>query len=117
MLALADALLGEKDLALKVVSTLTLCRVLRIRWSDMHIEEHIAIIQTMVGETSRAISTLTRLLGTPYIGGFYTQRPLRQRFLGSIHSGILYAPIPLSKNSARKRSRKVAEPSTQLKPR
>ena len=30
-----------------------------------------AIIQTVVGESSRAISTLKQLLGTPYIGGFY----------------------------------------------
>ena len=30
------------------------------------------------------------------------QRPLRQHFLGSIRSGTLCAPIPPSKNSARK---------------
>jgi hypothetical protein len=35
-------------------------------------------------------------------GGFTAQRPSRQRFLGSIRSGIRCAPIHASKNSARK---------------
>jgi hypothetical protein len=35
-------------------------------------------------------------------------RPLRQSFSGSIRSGTLCAAIPLSKNSARKSSRKAS---------
>ena len=70
-------------------------------------EENLALIQTMFGENSRAISTLTRLLQTPYTAGF-THGLLRRPFLGSIRSGTLCAPIPLSKNSARKSSREPA---------
>ena len=36
-------------------------------------EENLAKIQTMVGENRRAISTLTRLLQTPYRGWLYWQ--------------------------------------------
>jgi hypothetical protein len=35
------------------------------------LEENLAVIQMMVGENSRAISTLTRLLQTPYLGWTY----------------------------------------------
>src|SRR4030095_11477373 len=38
-----------------------------------------------------------------------TERLLRQHFYDSIRSGILYAPIPLFKNSARKTSREAAD--------
>ena len=34
-------------------------------------EQNLALIQTLVGENSRAISTLTKLLQTPYFGGYY----------------------------------------------
>ena len=34
-------------------------------------EEMLGLIQTVVGENSRAISTLTQLLKTPYISSFY----------------------------------------------
>jgi len=42
------------------------------------------------------------------VAGFITQRPSRPPFLSSIRSGTLYAPILLSKNSARKSSRESA---------
>ena len=71
-------------------------------------EQNLAEIQTMFGENSRAISTLTQLLQTPYAAGLTAECPLRRRFLGSIQSGTLCAPIPLSKNSARKRNREPA---------
>jgi hypothetical protein len=65
------------------------------------------MIQTMVGENSRAISILTELYNCP-TGAIVTgHRPLPRPFLGSIRSGTLCAAIPLSKNSARKRSRKA----------
>ena len=34
-------------------------------------EEDLAIVQTLVGENSRAIANLTRLLQTPYFGNWY----------------------------------------------
>ena len=60
------------------------------------------MIQTIVGENSRAISILTELLQTPYWSYSYGPTPLRRPFLGSIRSGTLCAAIPLSKSSARK---------------
>jgi hypothetical protein len=42
------------------------------------------------------------------VAGFIAQRPSRQPFLGSIQSGTRCAQIPLSKNSAMKRSRELA---------
>ena len=41
------------------------------------------------------------------MAGFTAQRLLRRPFLGSIRCGILCAPIPLSKKSARKSSREL----------
>ena len=34
-------------------------------------DENLAVIQTICGENSRAISTLTQLLQTPYFGFFF----------------------------------------------
>ena len=62
----AHAAMGEKDLALKLAEhALMLDRgksPLRIRMT----QEHLAMIQAMVGENSRAISILTELLQKPY---------------------------------------------------
>ena len=107
MLPLAYALMGEKNSALNEAERAIM---LQPRAKEPLIgptyEENLALIQTMFGENSRAISILTRLLQTPYAGGFFiTQRLLLRPFLGSIRSGTLCAPIPLSKNSARKSSR------------
>ena len=69
-------------------------------------EENLALIQTMFGANSQAISTLA--LGCykrHTMAGFTSKRLLRRPFLGSIRSGTLCAAIPLSKNSARKSSR------------
>ena len=60
------AVMGEKDLALKLAEhALMLDRAkspLRTRMT----QEHLAMIQTMVGENSRAISILSELLQKPY---------------------------------------------------
>jgi hypothetical protein len=40
-------------------------------------EENLAIIQTIVGENSRAISTLNQLLHTPYVAASVTPALLR----------------------------------------
>jgi len=65
-LAQAYAVMAEKDLALKVAEyALMLDRAkspLRTRMT----QEHLAMIQTMVGESSSAISILTELLQKPY---------------------------------------------------
>jgi serine/threonine protein kinase/Flp pilus assembly protein TadD len=61
------AVIGEKDLAVELAE-----RAIRIlpRGKDSiegpALEENLALIQTMFGENSRAISTLTKLLQTPY---------------------------------------------------
>jgi hypothetical protein len=45
-------------------------------------EENLALIQMMVGENSRAIPILTRLLQTPYPGGFlYNPTPVTPALL------------------------------------
>ena len=106
MLSQAYAVMGEKDLALKVAErAIMLLPRAKDQVDGPALEENLAFIQVIFGENSRAISTLTQLLQTPYVAGFMAQRPLRRHFLGSIRSGILCAAIPLSKNSARKSSR------------
>ena len=42
------------------------CPVLKIAVDGPGFEENLALIQTIFGENSRAISTLTQLLQTPY---------------------------------------------------
>ena len=98
--------MGEKDSALKAAErAIMLLPSAKDAVDGPGFEENLALIQTIFGENSRAISTLTQLLQTPYHGCVYGQRLLRRPFLGSIRSGTLCAAIPLSKNSARKSSR------------
>jgi tetratricopeptide (TPR) repeat protein len=102
-LALADAVLGERDSALKAAERAIMLVPSAKDAGRPGYEEILALIQTVLGENSRAISTLTRLLKTPYRsvkGPDLLHRP----FSGSIRSGIRCAPIPLSKNFARKNS-------------
>jgi non-specific serine/threonine protein kinase len=81
-LSLAYAAAGEKDLALKTAAHLI---TLVPRAKDSKIgpmfEENLALIQTMVGENSGAISTLTRLLQTPYGSVIYSQAPITPTLL------------------------------------
>jgi serine/threonine-protein kinase len=44
-------------------------------------EENLALIQTIFGENSRAISTLAQLLQTPYGSRFYGQTPITPALL------------------------------------
>jgi hypothetical protein len=44
-------------------------------------EENLALNQTICGENSRAISTLTRLLHTPYNSFFYSPTPITPALL------------------------------------
>ena len=71
-------------------------------------EENLALIQTMFGANSQAISTLALLLQTPYYGGFYIEMPVTPALLRLDPIWDPCAGIPLSKNSARKSSREPA---------
>jgi serine/threonine-protein kinase len=71
-LSLANAVLGEKALALKEAErAITLSPSIQDRVRGPAFEETLAFVETMVGENSRAISTLTRLLQTPYSSWLY----------------------------------------------
>ena len=78
----AYATMGEKDSALKAAErAITLLPRAKDRTLGPAYEENLALIQTIVGENSRAISTLTQLLQTPYFGGYYTLAPITPALL------------------------------------
>ena len=69
---MANAMLGEKDSALKEAErAIMLLPNAKDRIDGPAREENLALILTMVGENSRAISTLARLLETPYGSAIY----------------------------------------------
>jgi hypothetical protein len=81
-LSLANAVLGDKEAALKEAErAIMLCS--KDRMLGPALEENLAVIQMMVGEnSSRAISTLTRLLQTPYNGWYgYGRKPVTPALL------------------------------------
>ena len=66
LLSLANALLGERDSTLREME--------RARTTlDPAGEELLALIQTVLGENSRAISTLAQLLKAPYSSHIYDE--------------------------------------------
>jgi non-specific serine/threonine protein kinase len=67
-LAGANALIGERDLALKQTRSMILLPSAKDPVVGPAIEADVALIQTRLGETSRPISTLARLLRTPGFG-------------------------------------------------
>jgi hypothetical protein len=72
-LAVADAVLGERDSALKAAErAIMLVPSAKDGVDRPGYEEILALIQTVFGENSSAISTLTHLLQTPYSSYFYT---------------------------------------------
>jgi TolB-like protein/Tfp pilus assembly protein PilF len=72
-LSLANAVLGAKDLALKGIQrAISLLPSAKDRVQGPAREEGLALIQVTVGENSRAISTLTQLLHTPYDSWVYS---------------------------------------------
>jgi predicted Zn-dependent protease len=81
-LSLAYALMGEKDSALKEAE-----RAIMLLPRDKDAlfgpswEENLALVQTIFGENSRAISTLTKLLQTPYFSWWYDQAPITPALL------------------------------------
>ena len=65
-LSQAYAAMGEKDLAVKTAErAIMLLPRVKDRVNGPTLEENLALIQTIFGENSRAISTLTQLLQTP----------------------------------------------------
>jgi TolB-like protein/Tfp pilus assembly protein PilF len=72
-LSCAYAAMGEKDSALKAAErAIMLVPRAKDRMDGPVYEENLASIQTMFGENSQAISTLTRLLQTPYPGDYHS---------------------------------------------
>jgi TolB-like protein/Flp pilus assembly protein TadD len=82
MLSLANAALGEKNAALEEAErAIMLLPAAQDRVSGPTFEENLALIQMIFGETSRPISTLTRLLQTPYSGWLYNGTPVTPALL------------------------------------
>ena len=80
-LSLVYALLGREDMALKLAErAMILLPSSKDAMDGPGLEENLALIQTIIGENSRAISTLTRLLQTPYGGSYLT--PITPALLG-----------------------------------
>ena len=74
--------MGEKDLALKEAERAIL---LYPRAKDAvtgpALEENLALVQTILGEKSLAISTLTQVLQTPYKTYVYSTAPITPALL------------------------------------
>jgi serine/threonine protein kinase/Flp pilus assembly protein TadD len=67
----AYALMGERDSALKAAERVIMLFPQLNPMDGTMLEENLAFVQTIVGENSRAISTLTPLLQTPYNSQLY----------------------------------------------
>jgi TolB-like protein/regulator of sirC expression with transglutaminase-like and TPR domain len=82
LLSLAYATLGEKNSALNEAQrAITLVPSSKDRLAGPGFEENLALVEMIIGENSRAISTLTQLLQTPYYGGFYGPTPVTPALL------------------------------------
>ena len=76
------AMLNEKDSALKEANrAITLVPSSKDRLSGPGFEENLALVEMIIGENNRAISTLTRLLQTPYGGWLYSPAPITPALL------------------------------------
>src|SRR5262245_46935658 len=81
-LSLAYAAMGEKDLALRTAERATvLLPSAKDRLYGPGHQEILAFVQTVVGENSRAISSLAQLLQTPYFGRIYSEAPITPALL------------------------------------
>jgi tetratricopeptide (TPR) repeat protein len=82
LLSLANATLGEKDSAVKEAErAIMLLSSAKDRKDGPAWEEVLALIQMSFGENSRAISTLTRLLQTPYNSLLHAPAPVTPALL------------------------------------
>jgi tetratricopeptide (TPR) repeat protein len=71
-LSQAYAMVGQKDSALKAAEqAIVLLPTAKDRVWGPGVEENLALIQTIFGEKSRAVETLTKLLKTPYDSEIY----------------------------------------------
>jgi tetratricopeptide (TPR) repeat protein len=114
MLSQANAALGEKDSALKEAErAIMLLPSAKNAVDGPAMEENLAVIQTMFGENSSAISTLTRLLRTRG-NGWLCDTPVTPALLRLDPIWTLCVPIPLSKNFASKRSRESVAAAVEL---
>jgi len=81
-LSVAYALLDTKDAALNEAQrAITLSPSNKDRLSGPAFEENLALVQMIVGENTRAIATLTKLLQTPYGGWLYSPAPITPALL------------------------------------
>src|SRR5262249_7591315 len=81
-LSQAYAVLGEKDSALKVAArAIMVYPTAKDARTGPAFEENLALIQTIVGENSRAISALAQLLQTPHYSLFYYSAPISPALL------------------------------------
>ena len=81
-LAVAYAVLDDKSSALNEAQrAIALVPSSKDQLSGPGYEENLALIETIIGENSRAISTLTRLLQTPYGGWIYNPAPVTPALL------------------------------------
>jgi predicted Zn-dependent protease len=81
-LAVAYATLDEKASALNEAQrAITLVPSSKDRLSGPAFEENLALVEMIIGENSRAISALTRLLQTPYGGWLYSPTPITPALL------------------------------------
>lgn len=75
-LALANAALGDKEMALSEAEhATTLLPIASDPLSGPTREEVLALIQMMFGDSTHAVSTLSRLLQMPYISWLYGPMP------------------------------------------
>ena len=81
-LSQAYGAMGEKDSALRVAERAVMLQpTVKDQLEGPGFEENLALIQTIFGENSHAISTITRLLHTPYQGSLYGVAPITPALL------------------------------------
>ena len=81
-LAVVYAMLDEKDSALNEAQrAITLLPSNKDRLSGPAFDENLALVEMIIGENTRAIATLTRLLQTPYGGWLYSPTPITPALL------------------------------------
>ena len=81
-LAVTYAILDEKDSALKEAQhAMALVPSSKDRLSGPGFEENLALVEVIIGDNGRAISTLTQLLQTPYGGWLYSPAPITPALL------------------------------------
>jgi tetratricopeptide (TPR) repeat protein len=81
-LALADAALGKKDLAVNEAErAIMLLPSAKDRVDGPGLEEKLALIHTIFGDSDRAISTLRLLLQTPFQSSLYAPMPITSALL------------------------------------